>query len=330
MGRLRGGSASGGIVARLSAIGRWRAAGQEHRARPAVADLPVQIVDHLLRIHDRRRLAAARKQLARSLYQLLLPAADHRRMNPKPPPTAPPGSFPPKAPHARLEFRAMLLPLYTHVSRPFWDRSALSLSRCPKIRSRRSSPPERLMRTPQIIPVEELSQAALLFDAVGRWAQVDPFVLDGPPQALDEDVVVAASASIHADFDPVIPQHRGELVAGELRTLIGIEDVRLAEPGEGLAQRLDAEPCRHRVRQSPGQHPSGCPVDHRDQVQKPLSNGDVLDDSGPRPVRLSSRLSTQKVRVDLVLGMPLAGVPLRPDRPQPELPHQPPDASAAN
>src|SRR3954465_12733398 len=28
--------------------------------------------------------------------------------------------------------------------------------------------------------------------------------------------------------------------------------------------------------------------------------------------------------------MPLAGVPLRPDRPQPELPHQPPHASAAN
>ena len=49
------------------------------------------------------------------------------------------------------------------------------------------------MRTSQIIPVEELAKAALLFDAVGRWAQVDPFVLHGPPQALDEDVVVAAA-----------------------------------------------------------------------------------------------------------------------------------------
>src|ERR1700760_4006170 len=60
----------------------------------------------------------------------------------------------------------------------------------------RCSPAERLMRTPQIIPVEELAKTALLFDAVGRWAQVDPFVLHGPPQALDEDVVVAASASV--------------------------------------------------------------------------------------------------------------------------------------
>ena len=81
----------------------------------------------------------------------------------------------------------------------------------------RCSPAERLMRTAQIIPVEELAQAALLFDAVGRRAQVDPFVFHGPPQTLDKDVVVAAPASVHADLDRVIPQHLGELLAGELR-----------------------------------------------------------------------------------------------------------------
>ena len=54
----------------------------------------------------------------------------------------------------------------------------------------RCSPAERLMRTPQIIPVEEFAKAALLCDAVGRGAQVDPFVPHGPPQALDEDFVV--------------------------------------------------------------------------------------------------------------------------------------------
>src|SRR5689334_16787287 len=186
------------------------------------------------------------------------------------------------------------------------------------------------MRPPQIIPVEELGKAALLFDAVGRWTQVDPFVLHGPPQALDKDVVVAAPASIHADLDPVIPQHLGELLAGELRALIGIEDAGFAEPGEGLAQRLDAEPRRERVRQPPGQHSSGRPVDDRDQVQKPLLHRYVGYVSGPHLVWPVDRLAAQKVRTDLVLGMPLAGVPFRPDRPQPELPHQPPDAPAAN
>src|ERR1700748_3234104 len=104
------------------------------------------------------------------------------------------------------------------------------------------------MRTAKIIPVKELGKAALLLDAVGSWAQIDPFVLHGPPQALDKDIVVAAPASVHADLDPVIPQHLGKLVAGELRALISIEDTRITEPDEGLAQRLDTETRRQRVR----------------------------------------------------------------------------------
>src|SRR5215831_10097208 len=111
----------------------------------------------------------------------------------------------------------------------------------------RCAPAERLMRTSQIIPVEELGKAALLFDAAGGWAEIDPFVLHGPPQALDKDVVVAAPASVHADRDPVIPQQFGKLVAGELRALISIEDAGFAEPSEGLAQRLDTKPRRQRV-----------------------------------------------------------------------------------
>src|SRR5690348_1886692 len=89
--------------------------------------LRVQIVDHLLRSRRRRRLVAARKQLARSFHQLLLPVADHRRMNPKlrrqlrqvfslkapPSPLAPPAFA-----EAGFEFRTVLLPLYAHVSYP--------------------------------------------------------------------------------------------------------------------------------------------------------------------------------------------------------------------
>src|SRR5947209_20070907 len=41
-------------------------------------------------------------------------------------------------------------------------------------------------------------------------------------------------------------------------------------------------------------------------------------------------LPRRKIWIDLVLGVPLAGVPFRPDRPQPELLHQPPDPPAAN
>src|ERR1700759_709686 len=84
-------------------------------------DLPWQIVDHLLRTLGRRRLAAAPEQLTRTLHQLLLPVADHRRMNPKLRRQLRQGLFPRKRRHRhpRLEFCAVLLPLYAHVSRPF-------------------------------------------------------------------------------------------------------------------------------------------------------------------------------------------------------------------
>src|SRR5580692_3764496 len=108
---------------------------------------------------------------------------------------------------------------------------------------------------------------------------------------------VAAPASVHADLDFMIPQHLGELITGELRpplsrgqALIGIEDAGLAEPGEGLAQRLDAEPRREGVRQPPGQHSSGRPVDDRDQVQKPLLHGYVRYVSCPHPRFREGRL----------------------------------------
>jgi hypothetical protein len=55
---------------------------------------------------------------------------------------------------------------------------------------------------------------------------------------------MAAPASVHADLDPVIPQYLGELLAGELRALIGIEDAGLAEPLNKLKLELPAQPPR--------------------------------------------------------------------------------------
>jgi len=105
------------------------------------------------------------------------------------------------------------------------------------------------MRTPQIIPVEEFVKAALLFDAVGRWAQIDPLALHGPPQALDEDVVVQRP---RPSMPIAIPRSRSVWV------------------------------------NSP--HPSGCPVDDRDQVQKPLPHRDIGYVGGPHPRFREGRL----------------------------------------
>src|SRR5580704_413144 len=107
----------------------------------------MQIVNHLLRILHRRRLAA-RKQLARPLHQLLLPAADHRRMNPKLRRQLRQDLLPRKRRHRHSRPRlspgqalnsALCCFLFMPTSHAPLDRSAFSLSRCPKIRSRRTS-----------------------------------------------------------------------------------------------------------------------------------------------------------------------------------------------
>src|SRR5574338_1224607 len=90
-------------------------------------------------------------------------------------------------------------------------------------------PAQRLMRPAPVVPVEEGREAPLLREAVGARAQIDPLVLDRPPQPLDEDVVVAAPAPVHADADAVALEHPGERFRGELAALVGIKDLRSEE-----------------------------------------------------------------------------------------------------
>src|ERR1700737_4358662 len=53
-------------------------------------------------------------------------------------------------------------------------------------------------------------------------------VFDRPPKPLDKDIVTPCAFAVHADGDAILDQHAGELGAGELATLIGVEDVRRA------------------------------------------------------------------------------------------------------
>src|SRR5215213_2919813 len=79
-------------------------------------------------------------------------------------------------------------------------------------------------------------------------SQVDLFVLDRSPEALDEDVVAPSTLAVHADRDPVPGQHAGEYLAGELAALIGVEDLRPTMASQSLFQGLDAERRLHRDR----------------------------------------------------------------------------------
>jgi hypothetical protein len=46
---------------------------------------------------------------------------------------------------------------------------------------------------------------------------------------------------VHADRDPVVDQPASECLAGELATLINVEDFRLAVASESVFKRFDTE-----------------------------------------------------------------------------------------
>src|SRR6266700_2359838 len=55
-------------------------------------------------------------------------------------------------------------------------------------------------------------------------SQVDLLIFDRPPKPLDENVVTPGAEAIHTDRDPIVQQQTGESSAGELATLVGIEN----------------------------------------------------------------------------------------------------------
>src|SRR3954453_580677 len=97
--------------------------------------------------------------------------------------------------------------------------------------------------SPSIVEVQiPADRGASLADRV-VGPEIHLLVLDRSPEPLDEDVVAPGALAIHADGDAGLEEHVGEVGAGELRALVGVEDLGPAMPGERLLQRLDAE-CR--------------------------------------------------------------------------------------
>ena len=72
------------------------------------------------------------------------------------------------------------------------------------------------MGTLVVVEVDPLCDDPLGFEAVSQLVQVDRLVFERPPEAFDEDIVHAAAPAIHGDRDARLPEHAGEVEAGEL------------------------------------------------------------------------------------------------------------------
>ena len=96
------------------------------------------------------------------------------------------------------------------------------------------------MTSLMIIEVEVLSKrnSRFWYGCVGL--EIHLLIFDGAPQPFDEHLVAPAALAVHADIDRVGLQAAREGLGGELRPLIGVEDLRGPKAPEGLLQGLDA------------------------------------------------------------------------------------------
>src|SRR5947209_13127929 len=88
---------------------------------------------------------------------------------------------------------------------------------------------QRLVRARLVVESDPFADTGFGLAAVAVALEIDVFVLERPPQPLDEHVVDPAAAPVHRDLYAGLSERASEGGAGELAALIGVEDLRLAE-----------------------------------------------------------------------------------------------------
>src|SRR5262249_9579273 len=94
------------------------------------------------------------------------------------------------------------------------------------------------------LPVVEVEPSADAGPGLGHrriGIEVDLLVFEAAPQPLDKDVVHAAALAVHADRDRMVLQRAGEILAGELAPLVGIEDLGPAVARKRFLERFDTK-----------------------------------------------------------------------------------------
>ena len=199
-----------------------------------------------------------------------------------------------------------------------------------KVHSIRCVTVKRSVR-PCLVIERQVARQSLLRGAEGLvGVQIHFLVFDALPQPLDKHVVAPTTFPVHTDLDAVVFQHPREFLAGELTPLIGVEDLRRAIAGQGVLDRFETEVGGQRVGEPPCQYPATRPVQHGKQIDKATLHRDVGDVCRPHVIRASDRQMAQEIGIDLVGGMPLAGVRLAIQGLNTHAPHQRGDMPPAN
>ena len=139
-------------------------------------------------------------------------------------------------------------------------------------------------------------------------------VFDGPPQPLNEDVVLASTTAVHADRYAVVFECLGEIVAGKLCPLVRVEDFRRTIAAQSVIKRMDTEIRLKGIGNAPGQDSAAIPVHDNDKIHKPTGHRNIGDVTGPNLVDVIDRQISEQIRENLMFRMGSAGVGFRVNR----------------
>ena len=118
------------------------------------------------------------------------------------------------------------------------------------------------------------------------------------PESLNKYVVHPASLAVHTDENASTLEHIEPCLTGELRALVGVEDLRRPKARKRLLEGRHAKVRCQRVGKPEGKYLATGDVEYGDQEQKSVCHRDIANIRGPHLVRSLDLQTRQQVRVN--------------------------------
>lgn len=131
-----------------------------------------------------------------------------------------------------------------------------------------------------VVKLEIFGQSCSRLVNINIIMKKDIFILDRPPESFGENVIQAASASVHADLNFFSFQNRNVIFRRVMDALVGIMDVRHGD-FQSFLERLNTESIFKCWRKLPRQDVTGMPVDNGSQIDEAVFQFYVSDVGAP-------------------------------------------------
>ena len=158
---------------------------------------------------------------------------------------------------------------------------------------------ERLRRPFIVVKLEITSQSFNSLFSSLVLVQIDIFIFHTPPELFNQYVVQSPALTVLADRHLVFFQDTRKGLAGELYSLITVEDLRLCLDPRSF-QGADAEIALQAVGDLPTDHEAGKPVNDCHEIDESATKPDISNVCAPDLVETYNCNISAQIRVDFV------------------------------